>query len=83
MNGEKPRYWFPAKRYGWGWGAPATWQGWVVLLVWLAMMLILGPWIVQQSRPLFYAFLSLMVGTLITICWATGEPPKWRWGKKV
>jgi hypothetical protein len=46
------------------------------------MMLILGPWIVQQSRPLFYAFLSLMVGTLITICWATGEPPKWRWGKK-
>ena len=25
------RYWFPAKRYGWGWGPPATWQGWAVL----------------------------------------------------
>ncbi len=23
-------YWFPAKTYGWGWGLPVTWQGWVV-----------------------------------------------------
>jgi hypothetical protein len=21
------KYWFPAKRYGWGWGFPTTWQG--------------------------------------------------------
>jgi len=20
-------YWFPAKRYGWGWGIPNRWQG--------------------------------------------------------
>ena len=25
------KYWFPAKRYGWGWGPPNNWQGWVVL----------------------------------------------------
>ena len=24
------KYWFPAKRYGWGWGMPNTWQGWLV-----------------------------------------------------
>ena len=24
---DPPRYWFPAKRYGWGWGPPSTWQG--------------------------------------------------------
>ena len=24
------KYWFPAKSYGWGWGAPSTWQGWAV-----------------------------------------------------
>ena len=29
---DRPRYWFPAKRYGWGWGLPAVWQGWVVLV---------------------------------------------------
>ena len=25
------RYWFPAKRYGWGWGPPNNWQGWAVV----------------------------------------------------
>ncbi len=24
--------WFPAKKYGYGWGMPVVWQGWVVLL---------------------------------------------------
>ena len=21
------KFWFPAKRYGWGWGLPSSWQG--------------------------------------------------------
>jgi hypothetical protein len=33
-----PRYWFPAKRYGWGWGLPCTWQGWLVLAAYLGLM---------------------------------------------
>jgi hypothetical protein len=32
MSVEK-KYWFPAKRYGWGWGIPNVWQGWLVLFV--------------------------------------------------
>lgn len=28
---QQASYWFPAKRYGWGWGLPSSWQGWVVL----------------------------------------------------
>jgi hypothetical protein len=35
VSGSGPKYWFPAKRYGWGWGPPVTWQGWAVLVVWL------------------------------------------------
>lgn len=30
-------YWFPAKRYGWGWGFPVTWQGWAVLAAFVAL----------------------------------------------
>jgi hypothetical protein len=26
------------------------------------------------------AFIALMVGTLLVICFAKGEPPSWRWG---
>ena len=47
MDRER-RYWFPAKRFGWGWGPPATWQGWCVLLVFLA--LVLGDAFVVLSR---------------------------------
>lgn len=32
-----PRYWFPAKTYGWGWGMPITWQGWLVFLAALGL----------------------------------------------
>jgi hypothetical protein len=34
----EPPYWFPAKRYGWGWGLPMTWQGWLVLAAFLALV---------------------------------------------
>ena len=27
---NKSIYWFPAKKYGWGWGIPCSWQGWIV-----------------------------------------------------
>ena len=29
--------WFPAKKFGWGWGLPKVWQGWVVLVTCLAV----------------------------------------------
>ncbi len=37
MEGSK-RVWFPAVRYGWGWGPPVTWQGWLVLAGFLVLL---------------------------------------------
>jgi hypothetical protein len=31
-------YWFPAKRYGWGWGLPITWQGWLVFAAFIGLV---------------------------------------------
>jgi len=39
MSEEEKKFWFPAKRYGWGWGLPCRWQGWVVLLIYLLLIL--------------------------------------------
>ena len=33
-------YWFPAKRYGWGWGLPSVWQGWVVMGIFAVLLLV-------------------------------------------
>ena len=45
---EQPKYWFRAKRYGWGWGLPLCWQGWVVMGVWLAVLV---PLVVLLEEP--------------------------------
>lgn len=34
-------YGFPAKRYGWGWGLPVAWQGWLVIALY-ALLAIVG-----------------------------------------
>ena len=37
MNAPKA-YWFPAKRRGWGWGFPTTWQGRAALAVFYGLI---------------------------------------------
>jgi hypothetical protein len=34
------KYWFSAKRYGWGWGIPSFWQGWLVLAAFVALLVV-------------------------------------------
>ena len=76
-------YWFPAKRYGWGWGPPITWQGWVVLVVWAAA-LFEGLYLLRHNRYQLAArlgFVLLMGAVLTLLCYWKGEPPRWRWGE--
>ena len=75
----KPRYWFPAKRYGWGWGPPSTWEGWLVLVAYVSLLAGLCLWFPAHKHPnWFWAGLGTLVTTLIAICWWKGEPPRWR-----
>ena len=78
MTHDPSRYWFPAKRYGWGWGVPRTWEGWAVLAVATLLIVLTGfvdsPW----------RWVILLVTTLLTllICLKKGEPTRWRWGDR-
>jgi hypothetical protein len=73
-------YWFPAKRYGWGWGLPNGWQGWAVLLAALAATAITAIWLLPRHPITFQLAALAVVGALVLICYAKGEPPSWRWG---
>jgi hypothetical protein len=79
---EQPlRYWFAAKRYGWGWGLPLTWEGWVVYALWLSAFLAGIPLLHAREHPLAYVgFFLAMSLVLVVICYKKGEPPRWRWG---
>ena len=77
----EPRYWFPAKRYGWGWGLPQRWEGWVVFGIWTPALI----WGLYLIRPRLHpieniAFVIAMTTVLVLICYWKGEPPRWRWG---
>jgi hypothetical protein len=93
MSMQSPRrpghvYWFPARRYGWGWGLPQSWQGWLVLDAYLIGIagLILFCFLLNShlgfKSLLYFLFLSgILTGCLIVICYIKGEPPSWRWGR--
>lgn len=77
------QYWFPAKRYGWGWGFPSAWQGWLVLAVFFLLVIVGVVGILPGFGPAaFSAYVALLVGLLVVVCFLTGEPPRWRWGGK-
>jgi len=78
MDGRaEKKYWFPTKRYGWGWGLPSAWQGWLVLLVFVVL---LGGGFFLLPAAGFGVYVALLVVGLCGVCWLKGEPPRWRWG---
>jgi hypothetical protein len=78
---EPKQFWFPAKRYGWGWGFPITWQGWVAFGIFFLLALA-GPFVFSPERdmPSFLAYMLIITVAFGAVCYAKGEPPSWRWG---
>jgi hypothetical protein len=80
---KETKYWFPTKTYGWGWGLPSVWQGWMVMILYLILIAssvyIFPP---DKQRVLFMSSIMLLTILLVVVCWIKGEPPRWRWGKK-
>jgi hypothetical protein len=74
------RYWFPAKRYGWGWGLPITWQGWAIFVAFLVLVAVGAVVIPKHSLAGFIAYAVVLSVLFAGVCWWKGEPPRWRWG---
>ncbi|MGB0951721.1 MAG: hypothetical protein ACPG31_00710 [Planctomycetota bacterium] len=75
-------YWFPSKRYGWGWGLPSHKMGWVTLITYIAVVTGSAFLIDAEERMgMYIGFVALCTIALIAICWIKGERPEWRWGK--
>jgi len=76
-TGEKT-FWFPAKKYGWGWGFPITWQGWVVFIVYFALFLA-GVYKANFTTTFpnmqFTLYIIVITAVLLVICWLKGEYP--------
>jgi hypothetical protein len=74
------RYWFPAKRYGWAWGLPITWQGWAIFVAFLVLVAVGAAVIPKHSLAGFIAYAVLLSVLFVGVCRWKGEPPRWQWG---
>jgi len=72
--------WFAPKRYGYGSGLPTAWQGWAILLAYLA--LVIGSVFLFQQRPYLVPAIVLpaTAGLLIVTARTTRGGWRWRWG---
>jgi len=79
---EPGQFWFPAKRYGWGWGPPSCWQGRLVVVLYV-LLVVAGciAWPPARATLHFVLWIGFVTALLIAVCWRTGEPPRWRWGE--
>ena len=81
MPSAKPDYWFAVKRYGWGWGMPVRWQGWLVLVAYLGLVYV-GIYSFVPSRSgyalaIYLLALTILLGGLVA--WKGERPVRWRW----
>ena len=75
---DRDRYWFPAKRRGWGWGPPSVWQGWAVLIAILGANIVAAVALMPGHVVGFLCFVLATVLLMLLICSVKGEPPAWR-----
>ncbi len=78
MPEQPPHYWFPAKRYGWGWGMPRTWQGWAVLLPYIAVVGAASLLVSNAAKSV--VIVAVASALVLVACVKKGEPTHWRWG---
>jgi hypothetical protein len=81
---DQAKFWFRAKRYGWGWGLPVRWQGWLVFLAYLGLVYG-GIDYFKPQRAVFglLVYLLVLTAVLIVVVAVKGERPlRWRWIKE-
>lgn len=79
MN-DRPE-WFAPKSHGYGSGLPIAWQGWALLLGFLALTVGGALFLAPKSPP---AFLALLLPLTAIFMWIAARTTRggwrWRWG---
>lgn len=76
------RNWFAPKRYGYGPGVPISWQGWALMIAFLAFALALC--LEFKNNPVqLVAALAIPTAIFVVVsCRTTRGGCRWRWGEE-
>jgi hypothetical protein len=72
--------WFAPKRYGLGTGIPITWQGWVVLLLYLVVVIGATPFFNRSPWAIGSIIVTATAIFLVIAAKTTRGGWRWRWG---
>ena len=72
--------WFAPKRFGFGSGAPIAWQGWAILIGYIAVLTIAGLTLLPRHWGVWTAVIAIATATFSIVCAQhTRGGWKWRW----
>jgi hypothetical protein len=75
--------WFAPKRYGYGSGLPIAWQGWAVLIGYVAIVVALVLTLRRSGPVPFLAAVIPVTVVFAVICARTTRGGwRWRWGEE-
>jgi hypothetical protein len=69
--------WFAPKRYGYGAGAPISWQGWAITIVFVLLTAALAVTFVR--KPLVFVAITVPLTVLFSTIAAKTTRGGWRW----
>lgn len=72
--------WFAPKRYGYGAGLPIAWQGWVLTIAFVILILLASLLIHVSMLAYFSTILTLVLAFTIIAARTTRGGWRWRWG---
>lgn len=78
MNDETA--WFSPKRIGFGPGLPIRWQGWVLMIAYLAIAISLSLELRNRPSQLIAALVLPTIAFLVISCRTTRGGCRWRFG---
>lgn len=82
MAKDDPDVWFEPKRFGLGAGLPVAWQGWALLIGYLAAVLALSQVLAARHRVAFVAVtIALTLAMMAVAAQHTRGGWRWRWGE--
>jgi hypothetical protein len=74
--------WFAPKRYGYGSGPPISWQGWAVMLGYVALIIAISIALKDQPLKLIAIVIPLTVVLMVICARTTRGGWRWRWGER-
>lgn len=74
--------WFASKRYGVGAGPPISWQGWLLTIGYIALVLGASLLLLRRLAAYFAILIPATLGFIIITAKTTRGGWRWRWGDK-